>query len=98
MKAEDYLDHLGYGSGTNFTTKLVARLMDNFSQINVDAEVEKMIAERMPSEEEIDSAAYHYGQFPDFDGVMIHDGEAQVTFAEGAEWLRSRMTNTEGER
>ena len=60
----------------------------------VNQEVERRIRERMPSEEEIDSAAYHYGQFPDFDGVMIHDGEAQVTFAEGAEWFRSRLTNT----
>ena len=59
---------------------------------HINQEVEKRIKERMPSEEEIDSAAYHYGQFPDLDGMMIHDGEAQVTFAEGAEWLRSRLT------
>ena len=88
----------------NYEEEVKMRL-ENLSQIkqkftadeaeeHINQEVEKRIAERMPSDEEIDSAAYHYGQFPDFDGVMIHDGEAQVTFAEGAEWLRSRLTSS----
>ena len=70
------------------------RIAETIAGKFIEVEIEKRIAERMPSEEEIDSAAYHYGQFPDFDGVMIHDGEAQVTFAEGAEWLRSRLTSS----
>ena len=87
--ASEWDENTGWKVNENFHKQFSEQLEQLIS-----AEVEKRIAERMPSDEEIDSAAYHYGQFPDFDGVMIHDGEAQVTFAEGAEWLRSRLTSS----
>ena len=62
--------------------------------IDINAEVESRIAERMPTEEEIDKKAYYYAQMPvsDEEGCETEfDGELSNAFAEGCEWFRNRM-------
>lgn len=59
----------------------------------IDAEVEKRIKERMPSEEEMNNEANTYGELakdntPDY-GV---EENASLDFLRGASWLRSRLT------
>lgn len=70
---------------------LIAYLEALFNQ-----EVEKRIAERMPSEGEIIDESDDYGQRHDEDnyGYSIY-GITSTAFKKGAEWFRSRLTSSE---
>ena len=61
----------------------------------INQEVEKRIAERMPSDEEIDKEAYNYSAFMVEDGNVGFDQKEYAIFMDGAEWLRSRLTCSE---
>ena len=61
----------------------------------VNQEVERRIAERMPSEEEIETQAIIKMQRDTKDGRIgiLIDGTYADVFIDASEWLRSRLTN-----
>ncbi len=63
----------------------------------INQEVEKRIAERMPSEEEINKQAEQAAQRDTKDGRIgiIIDSTYYGVFCDALEWLRSRLTNPE---
>ena len=63
----------------------------------INQEVEKRIAERMPSEEEINKQAEQAMQRDTKDGRIgiIIDSTYYGVFCDALEWLRSRLTNPE---
>ena len=63
----------------------------------INQEVEKRIAERMPSEEEINKQAEQATQRDTKDGRIgiIIDSTYYGVFCDALEWLRSRLTNPE---
>ena len=73
----------------------VAALKEGLKDVN--QEVEKRIAERMPSEEEINKQAEQAMQRDTKDGRIgiIIDSTYYGVFCDALEWLRSRLTNPE---
>ena len=63
----------------------------------INQEVEKRIAERMPSEEEINKQAEQAAQRDTKDGRIgiIIDSTYYGVFCDALEWLRSRLTSSE---
>ena len=63
----------------------------------INQEVEKRIAERMPSEEEINKQAEQAMQRDTKDGRIgiIIDSTYYGVFCDALEWLRSRLTSSE---
>ena len=59
----------------------------------INVEVEKRIAERMPSEEEIGNSVLDYCANPTEDGGVDFDQKQGYSFQCGVDWLRSRLTN-----
>lgn len=59
----------------------------------IDAEVERRIAERMPSDVVSSNAALDYCAYPDIDGEPQFNEAEGRGFQAGIEWLRSRLTN-----
>lgn len=66
-------------------------------ELLINQEVEKRIAERMPSEEEINKQAEQAMQRDTKDGRIgiIIDSTYYGVFCDALEWLRSRLTNPE---
>ena len=61
----------------------------------INQEVEKRIAERMPSKEEIGNSVLDYCANPTEDGGVDFDQKQGYSFQCGIEWLRSRLTCSE---
>lgn len=84
---------MGLGENDNLMIDWGESLVNDFC----NQEVEKRIAERMPSEEEINKQAEQAAQRDTKDGRIgiIIDSTYYGVFCDALEWLRSRLTCSE---
>lgn len=87
------LENMGLGENDNLMIDWGESLVNDFC----NQEVEKRIAERMPSEEEINKQAEQAMQRDTKDGRIgiIIDSTYYGVFCDALEWLRSRLTCSE---
>lgn len=87
------LENMGLGENDNLMIDWGESLVNDFC----NQEVEKRIAERMPSDEEINKQAEQAMQRDTKDGRIgiIIDSTYYGVFCDALEWLRSRLTCSE---
>ena len=82
IEAKKYLSQQGYGSGTNYTTNLVAVLLANYAQEQVKKFRLGAVMPSLPSEEEVYQWAIKKAE--GFERETL----ARQCFFEGAMWMR----------